>query len=443
MNIVYKREMKHNYMMIEPEYNQYEGYELPMLALNQVEGLLKFHINQVNGRNTYYYEITSKQPLSRLLELQSIGFDELKKLIGGIARALENMEGYLLNEQQILLEPDYIYVEPDRFTIFLCLVPGQKQDFAEKMSGLLRYLLGKINHQDKDCVVVAYSLYQESLKQNYGMWNLIEIIEQNRPGGNKGKAPDVRREEPIIETLENSTCSYPVLNHQSLAPQSLSAKEESVPENISGTGRALFVFLAIGLGIELILWLGLGRAGLEKLWYLGGAAGIVGGLLSLMRGRKTPEKSSDLPKARKETMLNREEEFQDWKVMFEETEEKEKESTTIDEEELFQTVLLTEETKDKNLTYLRATGPDCEDIAITYVPFLIGKQEGLADYVLNGENISRIHARIDKTGEEYQISDLNSTNGTYINGRMLNTNETITLKKGDEVSIANFAYIFA
>lgn len=64
------------------------------------------------------------------------------------------------------------------------------------------------------------------------------------------------------------------------------------------------------------------------------------------------------------------------------------------------------------------------------------------DYVLNGEAISRIHAKIEKEENDYYISDLNSTNGTYVNGRLLETNETVLLNTGDEIFIANFAFIF-
>jgi len=104
--------------------------------------------------------------------------------------------------------------------------------------------------------------------------------------------------------------------------------------------------------------------------------------------------------------------------------------------------LLNETTDDKTIRYLRSVGTDAEDIAITYVPYLIGKQEGMVDCVLTGESVSRIHARIDREGEEYRISDLNSTNGTSVNGRVLETNETVPLKKGDEIFIANLTFIF-
>ena len=133
----------------------------------------------------------------------------------------------------------------------------------------------------------------------------------------------------------------------------------------------------------------------------------------------------------------------DWQMAFlEEDEEPANQPEEKDEEIILQTVLLTDTTADNNTRYLRAVGSEVPDITISYVPYLIGKQEGLVDYVLESETISRIHAKIDREGEEYQLCDLNSTNGTSVNGRMLETNETVTLNKGDEIFIANFAFIF-
>ena len=46
------------------------------------------------------------------------------------------------------------------------------------------------------------------------------------------------------------------------------------------------------------------------------------------------------------------------------------------------------------------------------------------------------------SGEEMEITDLNSTNGTSINGRLLQTNESCPLRSGDTIGIADTAYQF-
>ena len=106
------------------------------------------------------------------------------------------------------------------------------------------------------------------------------------------------------------------------------------------------------------------------------------------------------------------------------------------------TVLLTEQEQPANARCFRSLEPGVPDIIISYVPFLIGKQEGLADYVLSRDTVSRLHAKIDREGEEYRITDLNSTNGTMVGGRLLETNETAPLLPGEEVYIANVGFIF-
>lgn len=430
MKITYRREMKHNYMIIEPEKAGYDSYEMYMMAANGIEGLLKFHIKQVDNRKSYYYEITSKQPLNRVLEYHSLGEEELKKLIAGIGQILGRLEVYLLQERHILLEPEYIYIEPERFSVFLCLVPGRNGIFPEEMTGLLRYLLGKVNHQDKECVVMAYGLYQESLKENYGIKDLLEIISKNsvHENGNEEKITQAEKDDEIDEDHD-------------FVP-SFSEKKEIVQKesmNLYHLGKGMLTSIAVISGVTAVLWLCFGSSGIRKFWYAAAAAGMVcmiGSFISL--GRKSgPQKEGGHKEGGN---WHQQEEGHDWQMIFEEG-AKEKVAETK-EEEIVQTVLLTDTTSDQDIRYLRAAGSEMEDIAISYVPYLIGKQEGLVDYVLDKETISRIHVRIDREGGEYRISDLNSTNGTSVNGRLLETNETVALKAGDEVFIANYAFIF-
>ena len=82
------------------------------------------------------------------------------------------------------------------------------------------------------------------------------------------------------------------------------------------------------------------------------------------------------------------------------------------------------------------------DIAVGYVPFVIGKHTGLADYILNKSTVSRFHVRITEEDGQYFLTDLNSTNGTKVNGRLLAANEKVVLSQGDEVWIAEEKYLW-
>ena len=61
-----------------------------------------------------------------------------------------------------------------------------QEPFSENFGKLLEYLLGKVDHQDKDSVVLAYGLFQESRRENYGMQDILRLME--RGGYNKEEA---------------------------------------------------------------------------------------------------------------------------------------------------------------------------------------------------------------------------------------------------------------
>ena len=179
MKIRYIRETKRSYMTVEPEgaEQQEDGvWEAGMLEENRIRGLLPMKVRYREGKALYCYDITSRQPLERLLENHPVTAKEVRSLFWQIYRTLEEMEEYLLRSGGILLEPELIYVEPECFELGICVIPGGTGDFSSRFSHFLQYLLKQVDHRDRDCVVLTYGLYQESLKENYGIEDLVKIV---------------------------------------------------------------------------------------------------------------------------------------------------------------------------------------------------------------------------------------------------------------------------
>ena len=169
MEISYKREMNRNYMVAAPDWPGAEGYESRMLLSNSIAGTLKFRLKQTDNQPLFYYEITSKQPLKRVIEKRYIRPEEIRRLLVHIASVQTRLENYLMPESRILLDPEYIYVDLDTFAFSLCVVPAYEGNFPEAFTKLLQYIMEKVDHQDKDSVVMAYRLYHESLRENCGI----------------------------------------------------------------------------------------------------------------------------------------------------------------------------------------------------------------------------------------------------------------------------------
>ena len=391
MKISYQREFKHNYLIIDTTELLWQGYECHMMAQNQIDGILRFQIRQMDDGVRFYYEITSKQPLARILENRSIQTEEIWKLMIGIFGVLERMEAFLLSESSILLEPEYLYVNSDTFRVWLCLIPGLKRKFPEDFSRFLEYLLEKVDHQDKESVVLAYSLYQETRKENYGMEDVMRLLQRE-------KDSQFCQEEGKEEEQED--CKS---NQQE---KEIVRQKESSPSGWK------------------ILW--------EK-WK------------QRLFKRNKREKEIVPVRVPWEMMFQEEESAYEPEVFKNHQPEAEpkKEGKELMSADISQgTVLLADFSTKSQQRVLRALDSIGTDIPIPYYPFIIGKQENLVDFKLDKETVSRLHLKIDQKEERYFIQDLNSTNGTMLCGRLLENNEEAELFTGDEISIAGYRYRF-
>lgn len=423
MKITYRRELKHNYMIIDPEQDSARegaGYVRRILSSNGIEGVLRFQLRQMDGESWFYYEITSRQPLSRLLDGQSLQCGQIRSLVLGIAQILDRMEQYLLPESCVLLEPEYIYVEPDQFRIWLCLVPGFSGDFPEAYGKLLEYLLGKVDHQDKDSVVLAYGLYQETRRENYGMDDILRYL------GNSGcseKKEFVEETEPAWEVMKKKDLAgaYQEMGQEKESKDNLGEKARRK----RSSRRTETTEKSREKSEEKRFWQKLGD------WWRTHFFG-------------EEAETAEIP----------------WEMMFEGEQEgelerepergagggqEEKRALKNMRKEILpsqDTTLLADFSPAATVHTVRLHSLDGknEDINIAYFPFIIGKQTNLVDYVLDRSTVSRLHLRIDREENQYYAQDLNSTNGTIIDGRLLEANERVLLKSGDEVFIADCRY---
>jgi pSer/pThr/pTyr-binding forkhead associated (FHA) protein len=74
-------------------------------------------------------------------------------------------------------------------------------------------------------------------------------------------------------------------------------------------------------------------------------------------------------------------------------------------------------------------------IPIAFIPLTIGRSAP-ADLVLEGAEISRAHCRIDITDGQISVTDLKSTNGTYVDGQRISG--TVPLQRGAVIEIGSY-----
>lgn len=84
-----------------------------------------------------------------------------------------------------------------------------------------------------------------------------------------------------------------------------------------------------------------------------------------------------------------------------------------------------------------------EQISLAHLPCVVGKMREYVDQVLSDDTVSRMHARfsVDREGE-MTVRDLNSTNGTWINGERLSPNESRPIRQGDHIRLGRMEFVY-
>ena len=407
----YKRDLKSNYLLIsfeDKEEVDIEKYEFKMLENNYILGLMKFKLVKENEKPVFCYDITSMQSLSRILEYKPIGLEDIKKIVLGIIRTISNMERFLLGTYGLLLNTDYIYADPESLDLALCYLPCIKEEMQSKLFDLFAQILAKLDQNDHEGVVLAYSLYQESLKDNCVFNDLLSIM--NKYNKNTKKE--------TVQKVADADCNKEDV-YEGDNEKSLESKTKDRVEIFSI--KSLF--------------------GMKK---------------EKAKVNSPIQESKNIHKTKKqgESLLEEEldEEKEEWAQLFGNSESMERsntyefdtyESGTYEEKGHTHTVLLSTQSENKADYMLKSSDKTLEDIKLSYFPFIIGKQERICDYIIKSEMVSRLHLRIDKDrGEKFSIRDLNSLNGTKLEGRLLDNEEVAELSLGNEVEIANLRYVF-
>lgn len=120
----------------------------------------------------------------------------------------------------------------------------------------------------------------------------------------------------------------------------------------------------------------------------------------------------------------------------------------MEKEQIGETRCLTEseEAGQMRLIYVPAYGSFKEgtasfpDIVVGGDAVTVGKLPGACEIVLQAQTVSRLHARLERRQEKYFLQDLNSRNGTFLNGERLDPQEIREFSGGDRIAFADIQY---
>lgn len=183
VNVRYERDNSINYAVIDAqkEWNCEDDYEVKMLMFNMPEHFLAITMNEIDGRNCIYYDISSKQQLSKLFEYGKVTMEEVKTMFNNISEMVRVVDEYMLDLDRVILKPQHIYVSlaNKKYSFMYSPIAGNS-DFYDNMRSLFEYILERFDHSvEKSSLVRFYEIYQRILVRDYTPRNLMSFFEKD------------------------------------------------------------------------------------------------------------------------------------------------------------------------------------------------------------------------------------------------------------------------
>lgn len=487
MKISISKEADQIYLVISDLPADEQGYSLKMAESCPVDSLLPCSLSCFNGENRLLYRITGLTSLADRFSSTMLRAGQVKDILYTLRDTCARLPDYLLDPEDLLLDAEDIFLCPGSSRIFFCYVPDLQEQMPATRKLLAEFLLKHTDHKDPPASELVYSFYNKAADDSCVLsFMLPELLRDSRPQQpfspgevSPDRFPQGRGQDDLYGGDDFSVfCdSLTAAPGSSGSPQSSDGKPHpAVPRAVKRRRKhdrtviLLLIILAVSAGACAVFLFRLDAA------QTGGVGFLSVSLIWLVRQQQY-KKSGDL----RNIWSDEEEEMED--------------------DDTFYRSLLKEVYADGGTSLSQGSARSCSpDPSPGYAPvsamspaagytprsaagppsgrtdtafsawnrpenfsgdapclvslepkkynniplqkdvILIGKNARECDICLKSDTVSRVHAKIEKIADDYFLTDLFSTNGTTLNGRILEPNHAQPVPDGSEVTFAEYRY---
>ncbi len=398
----YLKSMNLNFQRVKlSEKPEDKRYQYCIVSRGGIRGLLDCSLRYINGDAYLYYDITSKQSISKMFyNKKTIDRAWVKDFVWNLNRIYQEISRFLLDDNCVIWYPEQVYqdLEDNRWSFIYYPYYNGENGFRQ----FLEFIIEKLDYDDEGLVNCVYSIYEqyETIGDAYLKEKLFKDILAL-----DNITPVKKREENRIDNRNEENVIS--MDQAELYERDLDENED-IPE-----------FRVV--------------ENTEKPKSKKHKAGERKGLLSFLDGAKRKDRA-ERDRIREDNIYAME--FGNELSMVSE------EAVTYDDEasaeEVYGRTIYMENVAEAKDTKRRLFDKDGVVLAVLGdTPIVIGKRKEDADVVIDNRMVSRLHARISKENDDYMIEDLNSTNGTFKNGLRLAPYEKRRLMEGDEIRLGS------
>lgn len=429
LQIHFSKEGMINYMIIHCEKQWEINYQNNLFQYYKVPYFLQYELREINEVYSVYYRLIYRTTVRAVKGHLPFTLKRLMNMAASIIGVMEAVEEYLLEQDGILWKADCVFLEADTGKLQFCYYPAGAEDTGT-VKEFLAEILQVVDKKDEKAALFILQFYDLITEPDC----TLEILQEFRRDWIEGK----KRIEATAPVEEEEDQQNPGEGNNILISRSnsIQGKEQN------GMGEQIvkgFLVVTGGISLVLIFCLLLDILTYDYIRYLFFSIGALI-FLTIIYMHVTKEESAD--EIMKEYFENQEMEGRQRKENAFQTgvwgETSVLTAASVEQKE----VVAAE--KGQGRLYLEPSEKE------KYPPVYIGNKgvvlgcmaEG-CDYILQDRGISRMHAKIMEKADGIYLLDLNSTNGTYLNGEMIKSGEDYKLEEGDMVAFAKSEFYVA
>lgn len=154
----YRKEGMQNFLVLPCEKNVTEGYESMLMQYHTVPYMIPYEVREVNGICEIYYRLQYRTTLQAVMGHLPLNMSRLFHMFDSIVGVLEMAEEYMFDEESILWNPEFIFIEADTGRLSFCSYPDNR-DFHYSLKQLLTEFIQRADKKDDTAVMYILQFY--------------------------------------------------------------------------------------------------------------------------------------------------------------------------------------------------------------------------------------------------------------------------------------------
>lgn len=415
--------------------------EKSMLLSYPISRLLPLELNEMNLQISLAYKLGAKKSLSQLTHNLTIEEVDCLRILFTIVTTLVDSKVHLLNEDRYLLQESFIYVGTDYLDVHLIYLPiyefVDKPPLPIELLNLLTFLLKKQGRAQSQRVREIKELL------NAAEFQLAALKEKLLQG---------------ITEIESSFPASSVLDHDSQLPRHpstpglkdlmlvqsteswlpLTAKEKFQNWRLQSSHNPMLIAATIlCIGIEWVFYSYYSSVGMLNLC-LGLSLLILNIGFWLNRSLGTMD-TGELPN--ENPLVSSVEQQFPMIPAINYYEQLGNQTTLLAPMNALSDATVLLSPSPKAFLELRQ-GDETQLIKLSSDSFIIGRNEEAAQFTANWLGLSRSHIMITCLGNDYEVKDLGSKNGSFLNEESMIPHQNYRLNEGDCIKIVEKQFIY-